>query len=93
MLGSASLDVKAAGLTSGGCCTFGALPFSVTGTAPAGTTVVRAIFTAADMFSTVNPDQAAFIDDFSLTAVPEPTTVVLGLVAAAGMIGLVRRHR
>lgn len=91
VLGSSTLDVKAAGLATGGCCTFGALPFSVSGTSPAGTTVVRARFSMVDGYSTSGGDQAAFIDDFSLEAVPEPASVALGLFGLS-LLGLVRRR-
>jgi PEP-CTERM motif len=91
VIDSAITDVQAAGLASGGCCAFGAKQFTAMGTAPAGTTVVRARFSAIDMYSTVNPDQAAFIDDFSLTAVPEPATLALFGLAALGSLGIRRR--
>jgi xanthosine utilization system XapX-like protein len=44
------------------------------------------------MYNTQNPDPSAFIDDFSLTKVPEPATMAL---AAIGVIGLalLRRHQ
>jgi hypothetical protein len=93
IISSVTTDVQAGGLASGPCCAFGAQQFMAMGVAPAGTTSVRALFTAANMFSTLNPDQAAFIDDFSLVKVPEPASIVLGLVAAAGVFGLARRQR
>ena len=39
-------------------------------------------------------DQAFVVDSFDLeaTAVPEPASIVLGLVAAVGALGLVRRR-
>jgi hypothetical protein len=93
VVGSATKDVQAAGLTSGPCCAFGAQLFSVTGTAPAGATSVRAIFAANNMFLTQNPDQAAFIDDFNLSvAVPEPASIALGMLGLVGMIGVARRR-
>ena len=93
MLGSSVLDVQAAGLTSGGCCTFGAQQFSVSGTAPVGTTIVRARFSMIEGYNpnfTPNPDPSMFIDDFSL--VPEPTSVALCLIGLLGVVGLVRRR-
>jgi hypothetical protein len=93
MLSSAILDVKAAGLTSGGCCTFGAKEFAVSGTSPAGTTVVRARLSMIDAYGTQNPDPSAFIDDFSLTVVPEPATLSLLGLAFIGLAGIRRRGK
>jgi hypothetical protein len=93
VVGSATTNVQASGLTSGSCCAFGAKLFSVTGTAPVGATSVRAIFAANNMFLTQNPDQAAFIDDFNLSpAVPEPASIALGMLGLVGMIGVARRR-
>jgi hypothetical protein len=81
--------VKAAGLTSGTCCAFGAQQFSVTAAAPAGTAFVRARFSGIDMYNTQNPDPSAFVDDFNLsTNVPEPASLALGLSGIVGLLGL-----
>jgi hypothetical protein len=67
--------------------------FTVSGTAPAGTVTVRSIAQMLNAYG--NPaggDQAFVVDSFGLVA-PEPASIVLGLIAAAGVFGLVRRHR
>jgi PEP-CTERM motif len=91
-ISSSVLDVKAAGLTSGGCCDFGAKQFMVMGTAPVGTLFVRARASMIDAHNTMNPDPSAFLDDFTLTIIPEPTSVMLGLIGIMGLIGFARRR-
>jgi len=93
VISSAVTDLKAAGLVSGGGPVFGAKQFMAMDVAPAGTTVVRARLSAVDMYTTVNPDQSLFIDDFSLTCVPEPATLSLLGLAVAGLIGIRRRSK
>lgn len=92
-LGDAILDVKAAGLTSGAFPDFGAQQFSVSGVSPAGTTVVRARVSMIDAYGTMNPDPSAFIDDFSLQVIPEPSTVVLGVLGMLGVGWAARRSK
>lgn len=93
-ISSAILDVQAAGLVSGPFPGFGNKLFSISGTAPAGTAFVRA---RASMLNGYNPnagaDPSAFIDDFSLTAVPEPATLSMLGLAAVGLIGFRRRSK
>jgi hypothetical protein len=60
-------------------------------TAPAGTANVRV---RASMLGGVNSDlnpQSAFVDDFSLVVIPEPASVVLGMIALAGLSVMRRR--
>ncbi len=64
-------------------------------TAPLGTVNVRVRASMVDgvLNPGVNP-QSAFVDDFSLTVIPEPASVALGVIAVAltGCIGLMRRR-
>lgn len=92
-ISDAVLDVKAAGLTSGAFPDFGAQEFSISGVSPAGTTVVRARLSMIDAYGTMNPDPSAFIDDFSLSIVPEPSTFVLGALSMLGLGWAARRRK
>ncbi|MGL4511861.1 MAG: PEP-CTERM sorting domain-containing protein [Lacipirellulaceae bacterium] len=62
----------------------------LTGTAPAGTASVRVTAAAFDMVPNIDPGQSAFFDDFTLTVVPEPSSMVLG---ALGLAALAARRR
>ncbi len=89
LLSSAVLDLEAAGL--GGVA--GSLNyelFSVTGTAPAGTTTVRARGSMIDGAFFADPGQALVTDEWTLSAVPEPSTALLG---ALSLLGFVARRR
>jgi hypothetical protein len=65
----------------------------LTGTAPAGTINVRVRGSMIDgvLNPGVNP-QSAFLDDFSLRAIPEPASVVLAIVGFLGVLMLARRR-
>jgi hypothetical protein len=65
----------------------------LTAVAPAGTVnvQVRAGMLNGE-FNIDAPHQSVFFDDFSLTAVPEPSTCLLGLLSL-GLVGLGRRAR
>ncbi|MCI0333487.1 MAG: PEP-CTERM sorting domain-containing protein [Planctomycetes bacterium] len=60
---------------------------------PAGTASVRVRASMIDGLFNTDPSQSGFYDDFSLTAVPEPASVMLGLIGVLGLVGLMRRRR
>lgn len=71
---------------------FGYQQYSVSAVAPAGTANVRARVSMVDGYG--NPaggGQAYVVDDFTLTAVPEPATFALVGLAVAGLVGIRRR--
>jgi hypothetical protein len=66
---------------------------TLVGVAPAGTVSVRVRASMVDgEFNVDLPHQAAWVDDFSLTAVPEPTTGLLAVIGLA-LAGAARRKR
>ena len=61
--------------------------------APAGTATVRARFSMIDAYDVPGAGDAALVTDFyTLICIPEPASVVLGLIAMLGLLGLVRRR-
>jgi hypothetical protein len=67
--------------------------YSLQAFAPAGAVTVRARASMIDALS--NPaggGQAFVIDDFTLVGVPEPTSMVLGLLGVIGLLGYARRR-
>ena len=67
------------------------VPYSVTGTAPAGAAFARLVY-AGESFTVAAP-QTIFVDDVSVSitpAIPEPTA--LGLVTLAGLAMVARRR-
>ncbi len=60
--------------------------------APVGTVNVRVRASMVDGLFNTDPSQSAFVDDFSLIAIPEPATVMLGLIGVLGLVGLTRRR-
>jgi hypothetical protein len=66
--------------------------YSVQATAPAGAANVRARVSMIDgQGNPAGGGQAFVVDDFVLTAVPEPSAVVLGLASVLGLAALKRR--
>jgi len=61
--------------------------------APLGTVNVQVRASMIDGIKNLDPSQSAFFDDFSLEAVPEPASAVLGLIGVLGLVGLARRRR
>jgi hypothetical protein len=92
-ISSVELNLNAAGLLTDNGEAFDYKQYSLSGVSPAGTTMVRA---RASMLNGLgNPaggGQAYVVDDFSLQQIPEPTSLVCGLIAIAMSLGLVRRR-
>jgi hypothetical protein len=92
-ISSVVLDLVADGMTGGPAPARGYGEHSVSGVAPLGTAFVRARASMIDAYG--NPaggGQAFVIDDFSLTAVPEPASMIMLFVGAVGMLGFARRR-
>jgi PEP-CTERM motif len=89
--GSVVVELKAAGQTNNNQW----MQHTLTGVAPAGTVNVRVRASMVDGEFNVDrepgPGQSAFVDDFTLTVVPEPATCLLGLFAL-GLVGAFRRR-
>lgn len=89
--GSMVVELKADGQTNNNQW----MQHRLTGTAPAGTLNIRVRASMVDGEFNADlspgPGQSAFVDDFELAAVPEPTTWMLG-VLSLGLAGAVRRR-
>jgi hypothetical protein len=94
IIGGAELDLIAAGLFTDNGLAFDYKKYTVSAVAPAGTVSVRARASMTDAMS--NPaggGQAYVVDDFTLTAVPEPATFALFGLAVTGLMGIRRRSK
>ena len=91
--GSASLDLLAGPRTNigGGFGMQAAEVGSLLINANAGDTLTVSLAMVNGEDAGANP-QSVVADNFSLTAVPEPTSVMLGLLGAVGLLGLARRR-
>jgi hypothetical protein len=92
-ISSVELSLNAAGLLTDNGQPFDYKQFIVAGISPAGTTSVRA--RASMLNGMPNPaggGQAFVVDDFSLQQIPEPTSLMISMIALIGSLGLVRRR-
>jgi hypothetical protein len=68
-------------------------PFSRTHTVPAGADLARVVYAIQTFGGTSDTGQVS-LDDLSVTAIPEPATMVLaGLAGAAAFVALGRRRK
>jgi hypothetical protein len=65
--------------------------FCLTAIAPAGTTGVTATY-AISTFGPGMTEALVYLDDMTLCIIPEPASVMLGLIGVLGCVGLVRRR-
>lgn len=65
---------------------------TLSGIAPAGTASVLVTAYSLNMVPNIDPGQSAFFDDFSLQAVPEPSSIGLGAIALLGLVSRARRR-
>jgi hypothetical protein len=87
-ISSVELELKAAGQVNGA----GWKRHILTGIAPLGTAKVRVRASMVDgEFNIDNPNQSAFVDDFVLQVVPEPTTGLLGVFGLSCLVTVRRR--
>jgi hypothetical protein len=67
-------------------------PFSLTATVPAGADLARVVYAIQTFTGGPTNNGEVFIDDLSLTVVPEPGTAAMALIAL-GAFAATRRHR
>jgi hypothetical protein len=92
LIGSAELDLEAAGLGDPSSAGLNYEQFMVMATAPLGTQTVRARGSLIDGVFFQDPGQALVTDEWSLTAVPEPASAMLALFGMLGLAGVTRRR-
>jgi hypothetical protein len=93
VIGGASLNLLTNGLLTPNGQSFNYKKYTVKATAPAGTATIRV--SAGFVDGIPNPlggGQAFVVDDFTLAVVPEPTSLMLGLIAVFGAVGFARRR-
>lgn len=87
--GVAASDFRGVGQASGNFVAGVWEPLSVTATAPAGTATLQAFPILIDFGALT---EGIFVDDMSVTLVPEPSSIALLLVGMACWAGLTRRR-
>ena len=93
VINSVELNLNTAGLIVDNGQPFDYKQYTLSGVSPAGTTSVRARASMLNGLS--NPaggGQAYVVDDFTLSQIPEPASMLLGLLALAGSLCLARRR-
>ena len=93
LIGSAELDLEAAGLGDPSNPGLNYEQFMVSAIAPAGTQIVRSRGSMIDGVFFQDPGQALVTDLWKLTAVPEPATVTMAGLGLAGLVALRRRSQ
>jgi hypothetical protein len=68
-------------------------PFSLTAAAPAGAVIARVVYAIQTFGPEPTNTGTVYVDDVSVTAVPEPASAGLIGVAALGLLRLARRNR
>jgi hypothetical protein len=94
VIGGTELDLVASGLFTGNGQPFNYKQYTVMATAPAGAVTARArVSMIGGLSNPAGGGQAFVVDDFVLTAVPEPSSGILGLIGLAGMLRVRSRNR
>jgi hypothetical protein len=93
LLGGSELDLVAAGLFTPNGEAFNYRQYTVTATAPAGTSTVRARVSMIDgMSNPAGGGQAFVVDDFQLAIIPEPSVFSLAMLGILGLLASRRRN-
>jgi len=91
--GGATLDLVAAGLFTANGQPFNYKQYTLSALAPAGAVSVRARVSMIDgLANPLGGGQAFVVDDFELSAVPEPSAVALAGLGLFGLLASRRRH-
>jgi hypothetical protein len=93
VINSVELNLNTAGLIVDNGQPFDYKQYTLSGVSPVGTSSVRARASMLNgMSNPAGGGQAFVVDDFSLSQIPEPTSMLLGAMALAGSLCLMRRR-